>query len=372
MSRQSTIASRLRKNGVHLVDARQLYVDDDVPLDHIYPGATLYPGVRLHGADTVIGPNARIGSEGPATLINVAVGSNAEIASGFVTGSAILANARLGPNSHVRSGSLIEEAASTAHAVGLKHTILMSFVTLGSLINLCDALVAGGRSQHEHSEIGSGFVHFNFAPWGPRGDKATPSLFGDVTEGVFLDNDRLFIGGLAGIVGPRRLDYGSMVAPGSILRKNLASGAFASAPPHAVEHSIDLNSPRYSKQKVEENIAYISQLFALYNWYVHVRARFSTYQSDDLSLHLLTERAIAVLLSGLGERVKRLNDYLVGNDKKPIAFKFTDVPPRFDFDGMARHTQFVAWVKSLASTERQDLRTWLLDCVDHIAGGIEA
>jgi bifunctional N-acetylglucosamine-1-phosphate-uridyltransferase/glucosamine-1-phosphate-acetyltransferase GlmU-like protein len=104
----------------------------------------IHPGVILHGDKTVIGPCAKIGTEGPATLMNAAVGRNAEIASGFVTEAAILPNARLGSNSHVRSGTLLEEWASTAHSVGLKHTVLMSFVTVGSLINLCDFLVSGG------------------------------------------------------------------------------------------------------------------------------------------------------------------------------------------------------------------------------------
>ena len=38
----------------------------------------------------------------------------------------------------------------------------------------------------------SGFIHFNFTPWGKNGDKATPSLVGNVTEGVFLDQKRIF------------------------------------------------------------------------------------------------------------------------------------------------------------------------------------
>jgi bifunctional N-acetylglucosamine-1-phosphate-uridyltransferase/glucosamine-1-phosphate-acetyltransferase GlmU-like protein len=172
-SQQATLVTLLRNNGVIVLDERQLYVDDDVLIENIFPGTMIYPGVRLHGAKTVIGPGAKIGTEGPATLMNVAVGRNAEIASGFVTEAAILSNARLGSNSHVRSGTLLEEWASTAHSVGLKHTVLMSFVTMGSLINLCDCLVSGGRSRREHSEIGSGFIHFNFTPWGPDGDKAT-------------------------------------------------------------------------------------------------------------------------------------------------------------------------------------------------------
>ena len=86
-----------------------------------------------------------VGSEGPATIVNSVIGEEAEVASGYVAGSVLLGKARIGSNGHVRPGTLLEEEASTAHAVGLKHTILMSFVTLGSLINCCDCLISGGR-----------------------------------------------------------------------------------------------------------------------------------------------------------------------------------------------------------------------------------
>ena len=34
----------------------------------------------------------------------------------------------------------------------------------------------------EHTEVGSRFIHFNFTPRGQSGDKATPSLIGDVAR----------------------------------------------------------------------------------------------------------------------------------------------------------------------------------------------
>ena len=119
----------------------------------------------------------------------------------------MLRRSRVGSNAHIRVGTLVEEEASTAHAVGLKHTVLMSFVTLGSLINFCDGLISGGRSRREHTEVGSGFIHFNYTPRGHAGDKATPSLIGDVVHGVFLRQPRIFLGGLSGIVGPQKVGF---------------------------------------------------------------------------------------------------------------------------------------------------------------------
>lgn len=75
--------------------------------------------------------------------------------------------------------------------MGLKQTILFPFVTLGSLINFCDVFMAGGTSRRDHSEVGSSYIHFNYTP---RGDKATPSLVGDVPRGVMLNKEPFFSG----------------------------------------------------------------------------------------------------------------------------------------------------------------------------------
>lgn len=60
-------------------------------------------------------------------------------------------------------------------------------------------------------------------PLGEAGDKATPSLIGTVTEGVFLDQPRIFLGGLSGIVGPSSIGFGTMTAAGQVIRKPVAA-----------------------------------------------------------------------------------------------------------------------------------------------------
>ena len=64
---------------------------------------------------------------------DTAIGEDTEVAGGYLKNSVMLRKSRVGSNAHIRVGTLLEEEASTAHAVGLKHTVLMSFVTLGSL-----------------------------------------------------------------------------------------------------------------------------------------------------------------------------------------------------------------------------------------------
>ena len=91
----------------------------------------------------------------------------------------------------VRKGSLYEEDASSAQHTDTKMTILFPWATLGSNINFCDALLSGGVSPKlgDFSEVGSGTIHFNFTPYG---DKATASLFGNVIDGVFLNQQKNF------------------------------------------------------------------------------------------------------------------------------------------------------------------------------------
>src|SRR2546430_17141891 len=98
---------------------------------------------------------------------------------------------------------------------------------MGSLINLCHLLMAGGMPREDHSEFGSAFIHFNFTPWGKSGDKATPSLIGDVTAGVFLRERRIFLGGQSGMVGPRAVGYGSMTGAGPGRRRDVGAGRLA-------------------------------------------------------------------------------------------------------------------------------------------------
>ena len=144
-------------------------------------------------------------------------------------------------------------------------------MTLGSLINFCDLLMAGGTSREDHSEVGSGFIHFNFTPWGKSGDKATPSLIGDVTAGVFLRQRRIFLGGQAGMVGPRAVGYGSMTGAGQVVRRDVGAGQLSIQVARAVDEPLERPMDARVAPVVEKNVAYIAQLRALEAFYVEAR-----------------------------------------------------------------------------------------------------
>lgn len=299
----------LLERGLVLLAPAQVYVDRSVDLDRLQAGAVLCPGARLAGASTFVGRGAVIGSEGPGTVVDSAVDAEVELCSGYVEGAVLFRGARLGGSAHVRPATILEEGASTAHAVGLKQTVLMSFATLGSLINACDLLIAGGTSKEDHSEVGSGFIHFNFTPWGVRGDKATPSLVGNVHEGVFLDRRRIFVGGLSGIVGPLEVGFGAVVAAGQVVRRDVGRDRLVVSASPAIDRPVPEAAPR-SIAKLKANARYVGQLCALRAWYVHVRIarRARVAQPDDVG-HEVLLAAVDAVDRMIVERLVRLSQY---------------------------------------------------------------
>jgi hypothetical protein len=353
----------LSEKGVKLIDRRQLFVDESVCLDRIFPGSILFPGSRLTGPDTLVAPGAMVGSEGPATIVDSVIGEDAEVASGYVAGSVLLGKARIGSNGHVRPGTLLEEEASTAHAVGLKHTILMSFVTLGSLINCCDCLISGGRSRSNHTEIGSGFIHFNFTPWGENGDKATPSLIGGVPKGVFLREEKIFIGGLSGMIGPNQVGFGSFTAAGQVIRSNVSPNRIHADTQRQVDAPWDFRPRKPSGPRVARNLEYIGQLVALRAWYHSVRK--PRIPSDDATSHLaLTIDAATNVLDGcINERWTRLGQFL-GRDLPPFRLPASQCP----FPLERSPIPHLDWVSDLSSDQLKLGIHWL----EEIASGFVA
>jgi acetyltransferase-like isoleucine patch superfamily enzyme len=349
----------LQTRGVVIVDPRQTYLDESVDLTRICAGAVLHPGTRLCGPRTFIGPGAKVGTEGPAMLDDAVLGENVEIASGYLKEAVLLRGARAGANAHIRSGTLLEEEASTAHAVGLKHTILMSFVTLGSLINFCDALVCGGTSRSDHSEIGSGFIHFNFTPWGENGDKATPSLVGDVTRGVFLREPRIFLGGLSGLVGPQQIGFGAFSAAGQVIRRPIPDNRMVSEPARAVDREFRVGEKDKPERRVKLNREYIGQLIALRAWYRAVRLQRIPSGAAHDHLRIVTKEAIAVLDNCIAERCKRLADYMTSHSLQPGAIEFDVRPCPVQIDAQDPYLEHTRWVKQLSENDRTTGSAWL-------------
>lgn len=347
--------SALHEQGVVILDPRQTYVADEVALDRIRPGSTLYPGTRLMGARTFVGEGASVGTHGPATLVDAVLGEGARIDSGYAEGAVLLRGAALGANAHARPGTLLEEQASTAHCVGLKQTILLSFVTLGSLINFCDVLMAGGSSRKDHSEVGSGFIHFNFTPWGKRGDKATPSMIGDVSRGVFLREPRIFLGGSGGLAGPRHVGFGSITGAGQVVRKDIAEETIHIGTTRTIHRKFKLGRLTPTEPVRAKNIAYIAQLVALRAFYRGVRLQRASARERPV-----IEAAIETIDIAIAERRKRIDAFLVERGADAINLAMPE-------DGgcplpLARGPELdhIEWLASLEPAEVSAGQDWLV------------
>ena len=298
-------AHQLMEKGVKIHNPDTVDIGEDVDVRRISgDGVILYPGCRVYGEKTLILPGAKLGYEGPVTVENCYIGSRVELKGGFFKKAVFLDEAVMGYGAHVREGTILEEQASAAHAVALKQTILFPFVTLGSLINFCDCLMAGGTSRKNHSEVGSSFIHFNFTP---NQDKATASLIGDVSRGVMLNQTPIFLGGQGGLVGPCRLEYGTVLAAGSICRKDelrpdrLIQEGGARSANVAYTRGMHLTLKRI----VVNNIHYIANLMALRQWYAHVRSEFV---GKDFTPELF-EGLKETLQAAIQERIARLLAY---------------------------------------------------------------
>lgn len=365
----------LEDKGVKIIDPRQVYVSPDVDLDRIYPGSVLYPGTRITGRRTLIGSGAKIGTEGPAVVNDSVIGAKASIASGYVTECTLLPRAKAGANCHFRGGTLLEEEANTAHAVGLKQTIMMYGVTMGSLINFCDALLSGGLSRKVHTEVGSGFIHFNFTPWGESGDKATPSLIGTVTEGVFLDKPPIFLGGMSGIVGPKEIGFGAMTVAGQVVRKSVPDDTMYSGGRSSFERSFSYNNSAPSEKHLrvvrECNVDYLAQLYALKAWYTHVRLKRSNLCGDE-ELSLVYAAALETLDECVKERIKRYKSFASRWEAKPLNDAcMCEIPSSFDASiDWKTDLDYDQWIWSLSESEKSLLHEWIFSCAEKIKNSL--
>lgn len=302
---ETNIVHVLVKKGVEVSNPESVTISKDINPDRISGDhVKIYSGCKLFGANTLIMKGAQIGYEAPVTLENTLVGENSNLKGGFFKEAVFAGDNVFASGAHVREGTICEEEANAAHTVGLKQTILFPFVTLGSLINFCDCFMAGGTSRKDHSEVGSSFIHFNYTP---NQDKATPSMMGNVHEGVMLKSKPIFLGGQGGLVGPVRIGYGCITAAGSIIRKNELKNDQVILGGRLRDMSISRQFHVYKNVShiFNNNIYYIAGLISLNTWYKNVRPLFGY---DDFS-HSLIKGMQKNLAYCIKERIFRLKQF---------------------------------------------------------------
>ncbi|MDP8222437.1 MAG: hypothetical protein P9L99_03690 [Candidatus Lernaella stagnicola] len=299
----SDTVKTLLEKGVRIVNPLMVEISEDIDPDRISgDGVVLYPGTRLCGATTAICAGAQLGYEAPVVVEDCQIGPDVKLKGGYFQKATFLRGANMCMGAHVREGCLLEEEAGGAHTVGIKQTILFPFVTLGSLINFCDCLMAGGTSRKNHSEVGSSFIHFNFTP---EADKTTASLLGDVPRGVMLRQPPIFLGGQGGIVGPVHMGFGTVSAAGSVLRHDVPEDnqLVVEGLPRSVRKPFMPRRYPTLARVLANNVLYVANLLALTEWYRSVRRDF--FSRAPLG-SLLYEGALDKLARAKQERLKRL------------------------------------------------------------------
>ena len=293
----------LLKKGVRMTAPFSVEIGQEVNPERIDGSLIIYGAARICGENTLIAQDVQLGYEAPVNLINCQLGEAVQLRGGYFADSVFLDKVTMGSNAQVRSGCLLEEESGGNHTVSLKQTILFPFVTLGSLINFCDCLMAGGTSRKNHSEVGSSYIHFNYTP---QQDKATASLIGDVPRGVMLREDPIFLGGQGGMVGPLKIAYGTVIPAGVISRRDCTAEGMlwsSSASPNRKKKSVSGGYGDISR-KVNYNIDYIANLLALRQWYKYVRKEFFIKGKYGEYLYA---GACNVLTEAVAERIKQIN-----------------------------------------------------------------
>ena len=382
----------LQARGVAFVAPERVFVGPEVVPARLAAGVLIHPGCRLTGAALAIGPDSVLGEEGPLAIFDCQLGARVRLRGGSFDRATLLDDVDAGSCAHIRPGTLLEEHVAFGHSVGLKQTVLLPYMTLGSLINFCDCLMSGGTGADNHSEVGSSYVHFNFTP---HQDKATPSLIGDVPRGVLLDQKPIFLGGQGGLVGPCHIAYGTVLAAGQICRHDiLTPGRLIrmAAPAQSIDRPYDPRVMGAVDRRVASNFRYLGNLLALDAWWRLVRARFLR---DDWQ-RCCHEGALLRMSEMFDERMKRLEQFAdrivlsltVVADAAPcasqrafvaawpemrdalrqrIAAHATAHPPAdvaAILQGIAADTNYLDWVQALAPADKQRLTAWLQAEVD--------
>ncbi|MCX5835935.1 MAG: UDP-N-acetylglucosamine pyrophosphorylase [Deltaproteobacteria bacterium] len=392
---------RLMAKGVLIHNPLSIEIGNEVDPDRISgEDVIIHSGTRIYGKKTLISKGSRLGYESPVTVVDCQLGPHVELKGGFIKSSVFLEGSNLSSGALVREGCILEEQANAAHTVGLKQTLLFPFVTLGSLINFCDCFMAGGTSRKDHSEVGSSYIHFNYTP---NQDKATPSLVGDVPRGVMLNQSPIFLGGQGGLVGPVRIGYGTVIAAGTVYRKDCPEGGKLLIEKNDAARDKTFHMGFYGDvtRRVYNNISYLANLLSLREWYVQIRQPFFRLQDMGEGLYMGMMDALESMIEerinrfralsekmevsmALGEKIrykktilKQKKEFLENWPEIETCFKSghetrIDQKNRDDFAGIIHHKinrgekNYLQVIKSLDKRESAIGTQWLQNIVDDI------
>ena len=328
----------LRRRGVDVWGPERVYINRDVNLDAIEPTAVIRQAT-LSGKDLTVAAGAVIGTSGHAEVSGCQVGPGAELGAGLYKGATLLNRVKVRGFAEIRPGTLLEEEVDIAHSVALKNTTFTACCVAGSLINFCDLFLTGGTSRNDHTEIGSGAIHYNFDP---RGDK-WGSLLGSI-RGVLLRSEPVFIGGTCGLVGPLEVGLGAVTAAGSTIRKDVPAKTLVSTEDRAVSRpNFDRTGYGSLRRSFRVTAKLVATLRALEAWYEWVRLPHAP--SRERGLYAAAQEQVRIQTQ---ERISRLGK---------IVAKLAAKAPAASVRHHAEHRELVASWADLRNTLAQPMKT---------------
>ena len=191
--------TQLMLDGVTIERPESVSIDVDVTVG---PDTVIEPNVRLLGR-TAIGPDARIGAGSVISNSTIAAGANVEPYS-VIDASQVGENARVGPFARLRANAVIDANVHIGNFVEVKNSRLAEGAKANHLAYLGDATV-GAKTN-----IGAGAITCNY-----DGKDKHPTTIGE----------RVFLGSNTTLVAPVTLADDSFVAAGSVITKDVPSGA---------------------------------------------------------------------------------------------------------------------------------------------------
>ncbi len=205
-------------NDVTILDSDTTIIGSDVKIGM---DTIIYPNTKIIG-HTVIGENNMI--LGDTNIINSTIEDNNKIEKSKLLNTRIANDNDIGPWTNLRENVLIGNHNRVGTSVELKNT------TIGDNNALAHNVYLGDTSIGNHCNIGWGVVTANY-----NGISKNKTIIGDMC----------FVGSSSTIIAPVTMGDKVLVAAGSVINKDIESGAMA------IGRAIQTNKPDRGKQYIE-------------------------------------------------------------------------------------------------------------------------
>jgi len=221
------IVLRHQRAGVTVQDPATTWIDADVSIE---PDTEILPGTHLQGA-TSIASGAVIGPD--TTLVDCEVGEGARIRRSEATLAVFGPGAEIGPFAFIRPGTELGEAGKIGAFVETKNAKIGDGSKVPHLSYIGDTVIGTG------SNIGAGTIVANY-----DGVNKHQSRIGDAVR----------IGSKNVLVSPVTIGDGVYTAAGTVVRKDVPSGALGMnvAPQRNIEGWVAENRPGTSSARAAE------------------------------------------------------------------------------------------------------------------------